>query len=111
MSKWILKGDKVIVTSGNSKGQTGEVLRRNGDRVTIQGVNIGKKHAKRRTQEQKSQILEYEMPIHISNVSLCGKNDEPVKIRVRLGKEGKKELFYMQEGKEVVLRQISKGKS
>lgn len=111
MSKWIQKNDKVIVTAGNSKGQTGTVLRRVEDRIVIQGVNIGKKHAKRRSQDQKSQIIEFEMPIHISNVSICGKNGKPVKIKARLDDSGKKELYYLQEGKEVLFREITKQKN
>ena len=47
MSKWIRKGDKVVVTSGNDKGKTGEVILRKEDRVVVQGVNIRKKHVKR----------------------------------------------------------------
>jgi len=70
MSKWIRKGDKVVVIAGNDKGKTGNVIARDGDRVVIQGINIRKKHAKRRTQASMPTILEREMPLHISNVML-----------------------------------------
>jgi large subunit ribosomal protein L24 len=107
MSKWIRKGDKVLVISGNSKGETGKVLTRSEESVVIQGVNLRKKHAKRRTQEQKSQILEFEAPIHISNVSLCNDDNKPIRAKVRVNKKGEKELFYLApDKKEVFLRPV-----
>ncbi len=110
MSKWIKKDDKVIVIAGNSKGQTGKVLVRKEDRVVIQGLNLRKKHVKRRSQEQASQIVQIEAPIHISNVSLCDENDRPVKVRVRVNKEGQKELYYLDGKKEIFFRQVKKSK-
>jgi large subunit ribosomal protein L24 len=68
-SKWIKKGDKVLIIAGNDKGKVGEVLARQKQRVIIQGVNVRKKHV--RTKEKKPEIASIEMPIHISNVSLC----------------------------------------
>ena len=50
MSKWIRKGDRVLVIAGNDKGKAGEVLSRDEDRVIVQGINVRKKHM-RRTQE------------------------------------------------------------
>ena len=109
MSKWIKKGDKVVVTSGNSKGLSGKVLTRKVDKVVVQGVNIRKKHVKRRSQEQTSEIVQMEMPIHISNVSLCDSSDRPVKVKVRWN-QGIKELFYLDGDKDVVFRQVKKSK-
>jgi large subunit ribosomal protein L24 len=108
MSKWIRKGDKVVVISGNDKGKTGEVIRRNKERVVIQGVNIRKKHAKRRQKAPGAEILEMEMPLHISNVALCNLDGKAVKPKVRVGKNDTKELFYFEGDKEVVLRQVRK---
>ncbi len=108
MSKWIKKGDKVVVIAGNDRGKTGEVIARQGERVVIQGINIRKKHAKRRQKTPGTEILEMEMPIHISNVSHCSKEGAPVKVKVRMDKDGNKALVYMNEGKEVTLRQVSK---
>lgn len=107
MSK-IRKGDKVVVIAGNEKGKTGEVISRKDDRVLVQGVNIRKKHAKRREKTPGTEILEMEVPFHISNVSLCNADGKPVKAKVRVNKNGAKELFYFEGEKEVALRQISK---
>ncbi len=105
MSKWIKKGDKVIVTTGNYKGRTGEVLSRKEDKVVIQGVNIRKKHMKRRAQSGPGEIIEIEKPIHISNVSLCNEQGQPVRLRAKIV-DGVKQLYYKDGQTEVVHRQI-----
>ena len=107
MSKWIKKGDKVLVTAGNERGRTGTVLRRKGEKVVVQGMNIRKKHAKRRAKVQTPSIIEMEMPIHISNVCLC--DDEGKRIKVKAHRTPKeKELFYLKGEKKVVLRALKK---
>lgn len=108
MSRWIKKGDKVVVIAGNDKGKTGDVISRSEDRILIQGVNIRKKHAKRKTKAPGAEIIEMEVPIHISNVALCTADGKPVKVKVRQSKTGTKELFYREGDKEVSLRQLSK---
>ena len=108
MSKWIRKGDKVVVVSGNDKGKTGQVIRRSGDRIVVQGINIRKKHAKRRTKAPGTEILEMEMPFLISKARLCDAEGKAVKPKVRFDKNGEKELFYFEGDKEVALRQVRK---
>lgn len=108
MSKWMKKGDKVVVVAGNEKGRTGVVLRKKDDRVVIQGVNIHKKHARRTEKAQRPTILEIEVPIHISNVRLCDDQDKPVKVKSRVIKGGEKELYYLKGKNEVVLRSVRK---
>lgn len=63
------KDDEVYVLSGNSRGMTGKILRKLGDKVIVQGVNLRKKHVKP-TRDQKGGIVTIERPIHISNVKL-----------------------------------------
>ena len=46
MSKWIKKGDKVIITCGNDRGKTGEVIARGEDSVIVRDINIRQKHVK-----------------------------------------------------------------
>ena len=67
----IRKGDQVVVTTGNKKikGQTGEVLRVDGERVYISNLNLVKRHTKANPQAgQAGGIIEREASIHISNV-------------------------------------------
>ena len=69
----IRKGDQVVVTTGNKKikGQTGEVLRVDGERVYISNLNLVKRHTKPNPQAgQAGGVVEREAPIHISNVML-----------------------------------------
>jgi large subunit ribosomal protein L24 len=106
MSKWIKKGDKVVVLAGNEKGRTGNVLRFVDDRVVVQGVNLRKKHVKRKTKVGTTGIIEMEMPLHISNVSLCDEAGKPVKVKVKESSKGGKELYFLEGKKEVVHRKI-----
>lgn len=106
MSKWIKKGDKVVIIAGNDKGKTGEVIARQEDRVIVQGINIRKKHAKRQKKAPGAEILEMEMPFHVSNVAICSEEGKPVKVKVRFDKSGAKELFYKEGSKEVLFRKV-----
>lgn len=110
MSKWIRKGDKVVVIAGNERGKTGEILSVRGERVIVQGINIRKKHVKRRAKAGAGEIIEMEKPIHASNVSLCNAEGRPVKVKVRLSSKGDKELFFVDGQQEVVHRIIKKTK-
>ncbi len=108
MNKWIKKGDKVVVIAGNDKGRMGDVIRKTGDKILVQGINIRKKHVKRKTKAPGAGIIDIECPIHISNVSLCNDEGRPIKLKVRLGEGGAKELIYLDQGKEVTFRQVAK---
>ena len=73
----IRKGDTVEVISGRAadKGEQGEVLKvyREKQRVTVQGINIRKKHQGQIQAQGRTMtpgIIEFEGPVHISNVML-----------------------------------------
>ena len=69
----IKKGDQVVVTTGNKKikGQTGEVLRVDGERVYVSNLNLVKRATKPNPQAgQPGGMIEREASIHISNVKL-----------------------------------------
>ena len=69
----IRKGDQVVVTTGNKKikGQTGEVLRVDGERVFVSNLNLVKRATKPNPQAgQPGGLIEREASIHISNVML-----------------------------------------
>jgi large subunit ribosomal protein L24 len=85
----IRKGDTVQVIAGNDKGERGAVLRVHPTerRVVVEQVNIRKKHQKPmqagRGQTQAG-IIQFEAPIHLSNVMLvCPKCDQPTRVGVR----------------------------
>ncbi len=90
----IKKGDTVEVISGRSadKGRRGEVIKvyREKRRVTVQGINIRKKHQGQIQSQGRTMspgIIEFEGPIDISNVMLvcpsCGEAS-----RVGISREG-----------------------
>lgn len=109
MSKWIKKGDRVLVTAGNDKGKSGEVLARGKERILIQGVNIRKKHLKRTQETQGGRIVEMEVPIHISNVALCDKEGKAFRLKVKQEK-GTRELVHKKGAAGTVHRTVKKVK-
>ncbi len=52
----IKKGDQVIVTTGKNKGQRGDVLRVDGDRVFVSNVNLIKRHTKPNPQDPQPRV-------------------------------------------------------
>lgn len=96
------KQDRVKVVSGKAKGQEGRIVKVLADekRVVIENVNKSKKHQKPSRQDQKGGIIEKEMPIHISNVMLIGKGNEPVKVRKAV-ENGKRVRLEKKSGKAV----------
>src|SRR6476660_56822 len=67
----VTKGDLVQVISGDEKGKRARVLRANPKpgRVTLEGVNLVKRH-KKATQTTEAGIIEFPAPIHHSKVML-----------------------------------------
>ena len=62
----------MFVITGKDKGKSGKVLRAlpKADRVIVEGVNVHKRHQKPRKSNQKGQIIDKTLPIHVSNVKL-----------------------------------------
>ena len=86
----LTKGDTVQVISGDDKGKRGRVLRvhpKTG-RITIDGVNIVKRH-RRATQTAEAGIVEFPAPIHHSKAMLIDpKSGEPTRVRRRRAADG-----------------------
>jgi large subunit ribosomal protein L24 len=68
----IRKGDEVIVLAGRDKGKRGKVvLRKDDQRVVVEGINIVKKHTKPNPMKGSTGgIVDKAMPIHQSNVAI-----------------------------------------
>jgi large subunit ribosomal protein L24 len=92
----IKKGDTVEVIAGKDLGQQGQVMRviPKDDRVVIEGVNIVKKHQKARQaggQQTQPGIIEFEAPLHLSNVMLvCTQCKQRTRVGFRINDEGRK---------------------
>lgn len=71
MANRIKKGDQVVVNAGKDKGKQGEIVRVDGDRVVVAGLNIVKRHTKPNPQAGVAGgVVEREASIHISNVAV-----------------------------------------
>lgn len=72
MSKAHIKtGDEVKILTGKDKGKTGKVTQvfPRLSRVAVQGINLRKRHMRSRNAGTAGQVVEFSMPIHISNVA------------------------------------------
>ena len=71
----IRKGDQVIVIAGENKGSKGAVLKvlYNTNKALVEGVNTVKRHTKPNSENPKGGIIEKQLPIDISNLSLMTK--------------------------------------
>ena len=72
MTARIRKGDLVEVVTGKYKGRRGNVINVDGrrNRITIEQVNVVKRHQKPNAANRQGGIVEKEAPIHLSNVML-----------------------------------------
>ncbi len=90
----IKKGDTVEVIAGENKGIRGVVHRvdAKNNRVVVAGANLVKKH-QRPTNNRNTQvgIIEFEAPIHISNVMVvCPHCSELTRVGFEIDAGGKK---------------------
>lgn len=89
----IKRHDQVIVTAGRDKGKKAKVLKiyPAKTRALVEGINYVKKHARKTKQDQQGGIIQREMPIHISNLSLvCPKCNTAVRTGVTKLADGTK---------------------
>ncbi len=101
----IKKGDQVVVTTGNKKikGQTGEVLRVDGERVYVSNLNLVKRATKPNPQAgQAGGLIEREASIHISNVMLLnpatGKGE---RVATKILENGKRLRVFRSNGEAI----------
>jgi large subunit ribosomal protein L24 len=100
----VTKGDTVRVMRGDDKGKEGKIIRvfpKTG-RVTIEGVNIVKKHRRARTADEQSGIVEMPAPVHASNVMLLDpKGGAPTRTRRQIDEDGTKERIAVKSGEAI----------
>lgn len=98
----IRKNDTVEVIAGSEKGKRGIVVRvlTDKNRIIVQGVNMGKKALRKRSQQEQGGIAEIEMPIHISNVMVVGKKSGVTRIGYKM--DGDKKVRICRKGGEVL---------
>ncbi len=98
------KGDTVVVTTGKYKGQTGKVVATHPseNKVTVEGINIVKKHVKPTRSNPQGGIIELTKPIWVSKVAVVDPSTKkPTRVGFTFDKEGKKVRVYKASGKEI----------
>lgn len=102
MPAHVRKGDTVMVTSGDHKGQIGEILRVDpkNSRVLIKGINLKTKHVKPTRVAPQGGIITREAPLHISKVSPVV-DGKAVRVGFRMEKDGSKVRVARHGGKEL----------
>jgi large subunit ribosomal protein L24 len=89
----VKKNDKVKILQGKDRGKTGKVLRiePSKERLYIEGVNIIKRHTRKKSQNQPGGIISKEGPIHISNVVVvCPNCSQTARIGFEIKDSGEK---------------------
>jgi large subunit ribosomal protein L24 len=100
----IKKGDTVMIRAGKYKGKTGKVLATHpkDNKVTVEGINIVKRHRKPTQARPQGGIEEITKPIWVSKVGLLDTTaKKPSRIGYKLDKEGKKVRVIKTSGKEI----------
>jgi large subunit ribosomal protein L24 len=100
----IRRGDRVMVIRGNHRGQEGTVLRVEPEknRVVIEGINRRKRHMKPSQTNPEGGIVEFEAPVHVSNVMLVDPSTgEPSRVRSVAASDGSRQRVGVRSGKVI----------
>lgn len=101
--KKIKKNDLVIVIAGKDKGKKGKILSVVGDRFTVEGINVAKKHVKANPNKgEEGRIMEKAMPIHRSNVMLYDENSgKASRVGIRTLENGERVRYFKKSDQSI----------
>lgn len=98
-------GDTVMVRSGRDKGKTGKIttVHPKLNKVTVDGINIVKRHLKPSRDNPKGSMIEKTQPIWVSKVGIVNTTGKKKtsRIGIKVDKDGKKTRVYKTTGKEI----------
>jgi large subunit ribosomal protein L24 len=100
----IRKGDLVVVIAGKDRGKSGKVIRvlRDNWRVTIEKINMIKRHTKPNQQNRQGGILEREASIHLSNILLyCASCQKPARAGSKTMADGRRSRICKKCGQAI----------
>jgi large subunit ribosomal protein L24 len=86
------KGDNVLITSGKDKGRKGKIEKvfPKESKVQIPGINMYKRHMKKRDQNHPGGIVDISRPLPVGNVALiCPKCSQPTRVGYLISKDEK----------------------
>lgn len=106
MAKIKLKvGDTVVVRKGRERGKTGKItaVHPQLNKVTVDGINVFKKHRKPTQTNQQGGIEEVTLPIDVSKVGIAHPDKKGQMSRIGYKVEGgkKKRVFKQAKNKEI----------
>ena|SRR3990167_6604990 len=99
----IKKGDTVTIRSGKYKDRSGKVLQVHPklNKVTVEGINVVKKHRKPTQANPQGGIFEITKPIWVSKVGITEpQSNRPSRIGYQGDGDGGKKRIYRLTGKE-----------
>lgn len=100
----IKTGDMVMVRSGKYKGRTGKVLAVHPgyNKVTVEGINVAKKHRKPSNVHPQGTIEDITRPIWVSKVGLLDSAaKKPSRVGYKVDAKGDKIRILKSSGKEI----------
>lgn len=92
----VKKDDLVMIIAGKDKGKSGKILQvlPEKGRVTVENLNLIKRHTRPSQSNNEGGIIEKEAPIAISNVQLlCQSCNKPVRTGIKALEDGSKVRF------------------
>ncbi|MCX6727740.1 MAG: 50S ribosomal protein L24 [Candidatus Saccharibacteria bacterium] len=98
------KDDVVVVRAGKYKGQSGKVLATHPtlNKVTVEGINIVKKHMKPNKQYPQGGIIPLTKPIDVSKVGILDPATKKAsRIGYKIDAKGAKTRVFKTSGKEI----------
>lgn len=101
----IKKGDTVMVIAGKEKGKTGKVLGVSAatGKVTVEKLNIIKRHSKPNQKHKQGGILEREAPFAISNVMVFSQAvQKPSRVGIKMLDDGRRVRILRKSPEEVL---------
>lgn len=95
------KGDQIIVTAGKDKGRKGKIAKVLSEKssVLVPGVNMYKRHVKKRDEKNPGGIVDVSRPLSVGKVALvCPKCNQPTRIGYLVTKGEKVRICRKCEG-------------
>lgn len=106
----IVKGDKVLVTTGKDRNKVGVIERviPGKNMVVVTGINTVKRHLKKSVQNPQGGIVEKTAPIHISNVMLLDQTkNKPTRVGYKVSGTSKVRVAKL-TGTEIKIEKAKK---
>jgi large subunit ribosomal protein L24 len=83
----LIKGDTVVVLSGDDKGKTGKVLRAfpKTGKVLVEGIHVVKRHERKKRNTGKGQVVDKALPIAAAKLAIVDpKGGKPSRVGKKL---------------------------